>query len=889
MKKFLTVLLVVAVMFTFSFSTAMAYTVSEATAVFAQAYGLTQAKAITVDYDGKLSAQPHLDDPSEFVIDAATAQKGIEAAYTNTITTAGAITATSIAVNGAPAITLNGTAAVDVELLKVELLAQSDLNAAYKAAWDAYKTYLKGLVDKVDISGYSETADNVVAHDLNTYGSAAKAAAADVAEAKGIIDDEAYVNMGSYAALYLKVFGPIVAATDVTGGDVLYPTEVSSIDYSLVGAYTTKAQEAGNAATLAAQKAAKKAELQSNVIAFKSTSGRYKSAHDEAIEAFVKAKTYLIDNGTTAAELDALDLTLTGVAPVKNAKDNFVVANDGRDYIDLNAVVAKAEKIAASMKSDLNADGSKKYDDDDITDNLVTEIKSVLNTGAFVIIPPATVLPVVTAATFEDDLRANLAQPTAFQTPAQKAALKIALPTDNEILTIVRTGSGAPVTIFTGPKTFYDKEFDAALAAIKAYNEAIDAAEAIGAVDKAITKLTTDLAALKDDTTVDGTWGTVGATLEGNVSAYVGAKRAAAGEDIYVAWATTPVKYTAAPGAMPELMTWVFEKGARTKAEVEALYAEACKVVDGYTTAATQRAEAAKVVEMIKALPATVALADKDAVKAAKKAYNKLHADVKPFVTNVATLDKDVTALEKLEAYDVATKISKLPSLSKVTAADKEAVKAAKEAYDAYRAECTSGIYGTGGINHTNTYNFAGALANIQTAELTAIVDAVKALNNKKALGMLTADDLKAVQEAQAMIDAYTAEYADNTVAPQERLLAAITKDVNALATADAVKKVESVQLKVRSTVGKGYIKITWRFAKGDSEGIQYYEVYRSTKRNSGFKKIYTTKDGNKMTYKNTKNLKKGKTYFYKVRAVKVVNDVKYTSDWSNKAYRTAK
>ena len=55
---------------------------------------------------------------------------------------------------------------------------------------------------------------------------------------------------------------------------------------------------------------------------------------------------------------------------------------------------------------------------------------------------------------------------------------------------------------------------------------------------------------------------------------------------------------------------------------------------------------------------------------------------------------------------------------------------------------------------------------------------------------------------------------------------------------------------------------------------------------NSGYKKAFTT---TKMSYKNTKGLKKGVKYYYKVRAYKVVDGKTYYSDWSNKAYRVAK
>ena len=50
---------------------------------------------------------------------------------------------------------------------------------------------------------------------------------------------------------------------------------------------------------------------------------------------------------------------------------------------------------------------------------------------------------------------------------------------------------------------------------------------------------------------------------------------------------------------------------------------------------------------------------------------------------------------------------------------------------------------------------------------------------------------------------------------------------------------------------------------------------------------MFTTE---KLTYKNTKGLKKGTRYFYKVRAIAYTEEgVKVTSDWSNKAYRIAK
>ena len=83
---------------------------------------------------------------------------------------------------------------------------------------------------------------------------------------------------------------------------------------------------------------------------------------------------------------------------------------------------------------------------------------------------------------------------------------------------------------------------------------------------------------------------------------------------------------------------------------------------------------------------------------------------------------------------------------------------------------------------------------------------------------------------------------------------------------------------------GKPAIKISWNVP----EGVDYdgFEVFRSTKRFSGFgtKPFWTT---TKTSYTNNKGLEEGKTYYYKVRAFKVVDGEKVYSDWSYKAWRT--
>ena len=95
---------------------------------------------------------------------------------------------------------------------------------------------------------------------------------------------------------------------------------------------------------------------------------------------------------------------------------------------------------------------------------------------------------------------------------------------------------------------------------------------------------------------------------------------------------------------------------------------------------------------------------------------------------------------------------------------------------------------------------------------------------------------------------------------------------------------VKGLKITAKSTAKKGSITVTWT-VKGSAD-IDGYEVWKSTKHSKGYKKAFTTK---KQTYKNTKGLKKGTRYYYKVRAYKMVEGKKITSDWSNKAYRIAK
>lgn len=90
------------------------------------------------------------------------------------------------------------------------------------------------------------------------------------------------------------------------------------------------------------------------------------------------------------------------------------------------------------------------------------------------------------------------------------------------------------------------------------------------------------------------------------------------------------------------------------------------------------------------------------------------------------------------------------------------------------------------------------------------------------------------------------------------------------------------------SKTSKGKIRIKWTKSAGYS--VDYYEIYRSTAKSSVTKgkAFYKTKNGSVKSYLNSKSLKKGKRYYYKVRGVREINGVKYYTKWSNLTYKKA-
>lgn len=102
------------------------------------------------------------------------------------------------------------------------------------------------------------------------------------------------------------------------------------------------------------------------------------------------------------------------------------------------------------------------------------------------------------------------------------------------------------------------------------------------------------------------------------------------------------------------------------------------------------------------------------------------------------------------------------------------------------------------------------------------------------------------------------------------------------------IKGVKNTTITLKSKLTKkNKILLTWKKAKGYK--VDRFEIYRSVKKNSGYgkKSFFVTKNGDVSTYLNTKNLRTGKTYYYKLRGVRVIDGEKHYTRWSNKAWGT--
>ena len=880
MKKFLSILLALAVGFTFTFGSAMSafadgatwggYDKATGNAVLDAAYTQAKAAAYKVNYDGKYHDQTDnngtaVDDITVFEVKAEYVQKAVDSAYLAAIeamTDTGNKTILKAPLTGTyKADDPNAAYCSDVALVRAALLSEATttyLADAEKAAFDEYKAMLKSFVESIDLSIYTTTKKDTAytAKDTNEYYTSAEAAAADKAWALSAIENAKYDASATadanakttwkttYENLYTKLFGTSgVVAVKENNDNTLKEALVTSVYYVLSNTqYATTKSEAAEGANLSLAQATAKAKLLQAVTAWQNGTD-YKAKQDAAIAAYVEAETYIIENSANDTDYKNKDYTIKAVG---TATDGDITINN-IDYIDRCKTAADNKAQADRNKSNAAIRGIF-YDDNEAAKALKANLLNVYAGKATTLTPLYTGDETLTAS--------EKAAAKKDYTDAQKAGDKAGYYTFD-------TAAGV------GSK-YYAKEWDAVKAAADAYNAAVDAATTQSDIDDAkkayakataatviMTKSAVDTVFAGYDTTSLATYFSLTKANYNKVNNN--------SSDIYITWDGESYVKNVVPSDA-NVIAWIIDKGARTVKEADALYADACKVIDAYKTAETAKAEAEAVKAKIAALPATVALTDKAAIVEAYDAYKALVLDAQKYVTNYGTLKNAVVAVEKLEANDVALKVAALPAANKVTTADKDAVKAAIEAYEAY-------IETTAYEITTKHYTFANLdtyKANIKAAEIKEIQDLYDPLYTKWSVDKLTAEDAAAVAELQKKLAAYIDEYSEGVPYVSEKVVERMAAVIAALAPefgdAEAKAYVQDLAVTVRTAkVGKK-VKVTVNAdvqTLVDNGFTVEYKFYKSTKKSSGYKNT-VNKAAN--TYTNT-NPVKGKNY-YKVKLV---------------------
>jgi len=338
------------------------------------------------------------------------------------------------------------------------------------------------------------------------------------------------------------------------------------------------------------------------------------------------------------------------------------------------------------------------------------------------------------------------------------------------------------------------------------------------------------------------------------------------------------------------IIEMVGESGLRTVSEIKKLTNEAVAVAQALPTNDAVAAAKKAVKAAVEAIPTKVTVDALTLVQAAADAQDAYEA----MTTVDSTYTDEIAAA--VEALEAAYNTSFVKAAATVAKTDEAAVKALLAeinatiaALDALGADPTAYLDGLAD-------KLVGYLDKIQETEKEAVEAAIKAIPLN-----VTEADKAVVEKARELYDAYvakytnyealydeasyTAGYAADDIAISDLTAAETVLGLNVDEDAKIIASVEGLKIKANSSAKKGSITVKWTVT-GNTEHVEKYQVYKSTKAQKGYKKAITT---TKTSFKNTKNLEKGTRYYYKVRAYVTVDGVKYYSDWSNKANRIAK
>ena len=899
MKKFLTVLLVITVMFTFSFSSAFAYTDAQLQNVVdthEKAVKAIQDKydenlaALNRDYSAKLANPVGTTDKDAWkvacdaALDTAKANLNKELAQAwNTLATAEAAVTDPVGwvISGSttdiPTPVDTGYVDVRPALAMLQTKALGNVSAD-EAVFDATMTKTLNLVKNYDLSKFV-TDDN--------YNNSGKSSYQTAVEAQ----NDALLLLASYK-YPTNTIQNIKDVYDITGVGTLGEKESGSFYRAIMNLKTTAVAKTDEA-KIAYAKAAVTSDIKSMIetqraadlkvqndiifaqsIATKPNQKAIDKANEEIAninekyDNYLKVWTYRLENGTYKVEkaygVDQVNvyygnskIAYIGYFDANGtfAKSDYTIA---KDWTTLTAAlpvadatkivdhVADLEKEAADLKATIFVDGDVAADVDSaladavkdtymlgtLTNHVSTTLtNSVVHQRAHQLLGTT-----CSGATKTDKVTVNSKK---YDNVSQWTTNGYSSENTKTVKAIIKDAKDA----IMAAKTVADAEA-AFVAAYDKYDAVLTIAE-----QNALFSYKGEL--YKKDTAV-----------KAELNAYIDYKVALMDDAIPGVAVALKAYYNA------NLLTEV-----NNAADLDKAVADAKAFVDSLKTLKEIKAEDKALRDKIVALARPVTLEKKAEVVALYDeylAFDKYCTKVGYSNTEsegvAALLGDDVKRVAGLEKDAMDEIVKAIEKDGKVTLDDRANVEALVKAMDAY-----NDLYPEYALNiaaYKTAKDYEELIFNLDVDAANKLIAALPAYG-------ASAAQIKAAKDAVAALGFKGICKLDSTMVTKlNRLEASIGYDV------------EAIKIKASSKATKGAMTIKWRVVGGNKDAADGYQVWKSTKQSKGYKKAFTT---TKQSYKNTKGLKKGTRYYYKVRAYKVVDGKNVYSDWSNKAYRVAK